>query len=122
MTSWKEKFEGIPTCNSALYWHQSENELDNEGWTIVRIYRDSDGSLEASFGIEVNEKYPNGPRCLRPDDQENFKKKVRREAIDECIRVLQERLKECPDREEYREISLQGWQKAIYALCEEVAP
>jgi hypothetical protein len=53
---------------------------------------------------------------------ESVGRDVRRKVIDECISVLQERLRTCSAREEEREGELRGWQQAVYALCEEVKP
>jgi hypothetical protein len=120
--SWRDKFECIPTCNSALYWHKHDFELDNNGWVAIRVYRHSNGSLEADAGFDVTEFYPNGPRCELPENLEQQAITLRRKVVDECISVLQERLRTCSAREEGREGELRGWQQAVYALCEEVKP
>jgi hypothetical protein len=75
MTNWQDKYKDLEVGQSAWYWHKSDIGGKLCQYPVqVHIWRSmQDGrnilwgeSLRESRG--VSETFPNGPKCLTPDD------------------------------------------------------
>jgi hypothetical protein len=77
MTNWQDKYKDLEVGQVAWYWHK-ENRVRYPRWEAVRVERRSyDCSILLSRSIfsdellSVSEDFPNGPRCIMPDEEMN---------------------------------------------------
>jgi hypothetical protein len=73
MTNWQDKYKDIEVGQSAWYWHKEKN----ESWKILEVRcmastPNGDKIIRHStrpyYGCLISEDYPNGPRCMTPDE------------------------------------------------------
>ena len=77
MTNWQDKYKDVDFCGPAWYWHRTGTLSRDFTWTPIRVARlwskEHDCWNLFAYGISQNpvpisEDFPNGPRCLTPDE------------------------------------------------------
>lgn len=77
MTDWQDKYKDLKVGQFAWYWHKEINILKEVIFTPIKVYRGVSGvcegilyaiSEESNTWVEISEDFPNGPKCLTPDD------------------------------------------------------
>ena len=81
MTNWRDRYEDLKIGENYWYWHIERN-IRKPTWYAVRVMRLTsiqDGyNIHSPHGpyqdvfISVSEYFPNGPRCMNPEEIEKL--------------------------------------------------